>query len=37
MTYEEILQFNNNQSEHQLIWHGVCVWLYSDYPWYVEN
>lgn len=37
MTEHEITRLNNYLSEHQLIMHGVCVWLYSDYPWYVEN
>lgn len=30
MTAREIEILNNNLSEHQLIWHGVCVYLYSD-------
>lgn len=27
----------NNWAEHQLIWHGVCVWLYSDLISNAEN
>jgi len=31
MTELEITKHNNRNSEHQLIWHGVCVWIYSEY------
>lgn len=30
MSEHEITVINNTLAEHQLIWHGVCVWLYSD-------
>ncbi len=30
MTDLEITRLNNNLSEHQLLWHGVCVWV--TYP-----
>lgn len=30
MSAREIEILNNNLSEHQLIWHGFCVWV--TYP-----
>lgn len=37
MTELEIIRHNNNIQEHQLIWHGVVVWLYPDLISRLEN
>ena len=34
MTYQECIMIDNELCEHQLIWKGVCAWLY---PWVLEN
>jgi len=32
-----IIRQINDWSEHQLIWHGVCVWIYPDLMSRMEN